>query len=218
MDESSYRVSDAEREKAVVVLRDHLLEGRLTLEEFSERAGLALRSQVIGDLTTIQQDLPPLSTVGAPTSHRKPTRLTLAVFGHVVRRGRIRLRRRTTAASVLADIDLDLREASIENRRTSVSVLAFLGNVDVYVPEGIDVDVGGLTIFGHRRDWGRDVAAPNAPTVHIRTLGLFGTVDVWRVPSDVSGDYGSIIDEVRTRHRAVDRKREPGPSELPRNS
>jgi hypothetical protein len=217
MDESSYRVSDAEREQSVGLLRDHLLEGRLTLEEFSERAGMALRAQVLGDLTTIQQDLP-LSIVAAPTSHRKPTRLTLAVFGHVVRRGRIRLRRRTTAASVFADIDLDLREASIENRRTSVSVLATFGNVDIYVPEGIDVDVSGLTMFGHRRDWGRDVAAPDAPTVHIRALALFGTVDVWRVPSDVSGDYGKIINKVRKRHRAANRKRKPRRRELPPNA
>jgi len=217
MDENSYRVSNAEREQAVVVLRDHLLEGRLTLEEFSERAGQALRAQVVGDLSSIQRDLPPPS-VGAPPSHRKPTRFTLAIFGHVVRRGRIRLRRRTTAASIFADIDLDLGEASIENRRTSVSVLAILGNIDVYVPEGIDVDVSGLTIFGHRRDWGRDVAGRDAPTVHIRALGLFGTVDVWRVPGDVSGDYGRIIDEVRRRHRAVNRKRGRGPRKLPRNT
>jgi len=216
MDESSYRVSDAEREESVVVLRDHLLEGRLTLEEFSERAGMALRAQVLGDLTTIQQDLP-VSTVGASTSHRKPTRFTLAVFGHVVRRGRIRLRRRTTVASVFADVDLDLREASIENRRTSVSVLAIFGNADVYVPEGIDVDVSGLTVFGHRRDWGRDVAAPDAPTVHLRALALFGTVDVWRVPSDVSGDYGKIINKVRKRHRAANRKQRPGQRGLPPN-
>jgi hypothetical protein len=119
---------------------------------------------------------------------------------------------------VFADIDLDLREASIESRRTSVHVVAIFGNVDVYVPEGIDVDVSGLTIFGHRRDWGRDVATSDCPTVHIRALGLFGTVDVWRVPNDVSGDYGKIIDKVRKRHRASQRQRRRGSSELPPNT
>jgi hypothetical protein len=214
MDERSYRVSDNEREQAVVVLRDHLLEGRLTLEEFSERAGTALRAQVVGDLTNIQQDLP-LPAAGVHTSQRKPTRATLAVFGHVVRRGRIRLRRRTAVVSVFADIDLDLRDASIENRRTSVSVLALFGNVDLYVPEGIDVDVGGLTVFGHRRDWGRDVAAADAPTVQVRALGVFGTVDVWRVPGDVSGDYGKIIDKVRKRQKAEGRRKGPRRQEPP---
>jgi hypothetical protein len=34
MDDASLRVSDADREQAVMVLREHLLAGRLTLEEF----------------------------------------------------------------------------------------------------------------------------------------------------------------------------------------
>jgi hypothetical protein len=53
-----------------------------------------------------------------------------------------------------------------------VIVIALLGNVDVYVPEGIDVDVGGGATIGHRRDWGRDVSMSDAPTLHVTVLGL----------------------------------------------
>ncbi len=81
-----------------------------------------------------------------------------------------------------------------------MTILVAFGNVDVYVPEGINVDLRGLTIFGHRREWGRDFAradAPtaraDAPTVHVRTLGCFGTVDVWRVPHRMQGGYGEIL-------------------------
>ena len=35
------RVSDADRERAVAALREHLLAGRLTLEEFTERVDAA---------------------------------------------------------------------------------------------------------------------------------------------------------------------------------
>ena len=63
--------------------------------------------------------------------------------------------------------------------------MAAFGNVDVYVPEGVNVDVGGITVFGHRRDWGRDADRPDAPTVHVRVLGFAGTIDVWRVPQDM---------------------------------
>jgi len=38
----------------------------------------------------------------------------------------------------------------------------------------------------------------------VTVLGLLGTVDVWRVPRDVVGDYGSIIEKVREVHRAVE--------------
>src|SRR5712692_9843921 len=58
MDDASFRVSDAEREHAVIVLREHLLAGRLTLEEFSERVEAALRARVGGELEAVQEDLP----------------------------------------------------------------------------------------------------------------------------------------------------------------
>jgi hypothetical protein len=108
---------------------------------------------------------------------------------------------------VFADVDLDLRDAAIENPVSTVRVLAFFGNADVYVPEGIDADVGGLTIVGHRRDWGQDAPSANAPSVRVRVLGLFATVDVWRVPPKVQGAYGEIIKQVRAEIRALP----PGP-------
>ena len=201
-DERSYRVSENEREHVIVALRDHLLEGRLTLEEFSERAGRALRAVVGRDLSLLLADLP---SHGPSRSlpRRKRTIVTGGLFAHVVRRGRLRLGRRTVAISVCSDIDLDLREASIDAPRSSVTVVAVCGNVDIYVPEGIDVDVVGVAIAGHRRDWGRDVSMPDVPTVHVRAFGLLGTIDVWRVPRDVVDDYGSIIDTLREAHRTA---------------
>jgi hypothetical protein len=56
-------------------------------------------------------------------------------------------------------------------------------NLDVYVPEGLETDSTGLVIFGHRREWGRDVPAPPAaPLVRVRIFSLFGAADLWRVP------------------------------------
>ena len=147
--------SDDDRERAVLALREHLLAGRLTLEEFSERAGAALRARVGGELARVQEDLPEI-IVAPAGSRRKPARVTAALFGHVARRGRLRLRRRALAASGFGDLDLDLREVTVDHWQTTVTVVAAFGNVDVYVPEGVNVDVGGVALFGHRRDWGRD--------------------------------------------------------------
>jgi hypothetical protein len=196
LEDLTQRVSDADRERTVASLRDDLLAGRLTLEEFSERVELAYRARIGQELVRAREDLPEASGDRLP-SRRKQTRLTAAVFGHVIRRGRFRLRESTAVVSVFADVDLDLREAEIEGQETTLTVLVAFGNVDVYVPEGIDVDVGGLTLFGRRRDWGRDTARPDAPTVHIRTLGSFGTVDVWRVPLELRGSYGEICRELQ---------------------
>lgn len=197
------RASDADREAAVVSLREHLLSGRLTLEEFTERVELAYTAKVGTDLERIQADLPAHGGGTGPPA-RRPTRLTAALLAHVVRRGRLRLRGWTVTASAFSDIDLDLRDAQIDAARTTVTVLTLLGNTDVYVPEGVNVEVGGLAVLGHRRDWGRDIARRDAPTIRVRALGLAGTIDVWRVPAQVTGSYGEIMRGVRDAPRELE--------------
>ncbi|MGD0925670.1 MAG: DUF1707 domain-containing protein [Streptosporangiaceae bacterium] len=202
MDDASIRVSDADREQAVVMLREHLLAGRLTLDEFSGRVEAALQARVGGELARVQEDLPSVSSAGS-RPRRKPTRFTTALLGHVARRGPFRLRRWSLAASALGDLDLDLREASIDGPQTAVTVLAAFGNADIYVPEGVSVDVTGMTIFGHRREWGRDTSRPDAPAVQVRVFGWFGTVDVWRVPHDMRGNYSDIFRQLEDRQRQL---------------
>jgi Domain of unknown function (DUF1707) len=99
MGDASLRASDADRERAVEALREHLLAGRLTLEEFCERAGTALTARMTGDLVRVQQDLP-VVLAGPSRPGRRPARFTAAVPGHVVRRGRVRLGSRDAAAAV----------------------------------------------------------------------------------------------------------------------
>ena len=52
MDERPVRVSDAEREQTVVLLREHLLAGRLTPEEFE-----AHRSDIAGRIVLVRHEL-----------------------------------------------------------------------------------------------------------------------------------------------------------------
>lgn len=54
----SLRVSDAEREQAAGALRENLAEGRLTLEEFSERLDAAFAAKTYGELDALMIDLP----------------------------------------------------------------------------------------------------------------------------------------------------------------
>ena len=52
------RVADADRDRTVTLLREHVVEGRLTLDEFSERVGRALQARTRGDLDAVMADLP----------------------------------------------------------------------------------------------------------------------------------------------------------------
>ena len=107
------------------------------------------------------------------------------------------------AAVALGDLDLDLREATIDLPQTAVTTLVAFGNADIYVPDGVNVVVGGFGIFGHRNEWGQDNDRPDAPTVRVRAFSLFGTVDVWRVPHDMQGGYGDIFRQLQKRQREI---------------
>ena len=192
-------MSDADRERAVHALREHLVEGRLTLDEFTQRVEAAFRAGTTDELAETTEALP----ATRPSARRRASHITAGLFAHIVRRGRLRLPRRAFVFSGFADIDLDLRGAEITSGRTSLIVLALLGNVDVYVPEGISVDVTGLNVFGHRREWGRDPTQPDAPVLRVRVVALFGTVDVWRVPTGLKGDYREIIRALREAQREL---------------
>ena len=199
MADAGQRASDADREEAVVALREHLVEGRLTLEEFSDRVGSALAARTVGDLAALGSDLPRGEV--AVAIERRSTRVTGAALAHVVRRGRLRLARRLLAGAVFSDLDLDLRDATITSSETTVTVAVGFGNVDVYVPDGVNVVVTGAVVFGHRRQWGFDAGRADAPTIHVRVVGMFATVDVWSVPREINGDYGEVFKAVQALHR-----------------
>jgi hypothetical protein len=52
------RIGDTERDRAVAVLSDHFVAGRLTQEEFEERSNQATRARYDADLAPLFADLP----------------------------------------------------------------------------------------------------------------------------------------------------------------
>jgi hypothetical protein len=67
------RASDNDRQQVVDRLQAALEEGRLQLEEFTERVGLAYQAVTYGDLAKLHADLPPSSREVAPPQVPAPT-------------------------------------------------------------------------------------------------------------------------------------------------
>jgi hypothetical protein len=65
------RVADSDRDRTVTLLREHVVEGRLTRDEFSERVGLALEARTRGDLQATLANLPDVATPQPETMRRK---------------------------------------------------------------------------------------------------------------------------------------------------
>jgi hypothetical protein len=56
--ENRLRASDADRDQTVELLASAAAEGRLTLEEYSERSGSALSARTMGELAALTDDVP----------------------------------------------------------------------------------------------------------------------------------------------------------------
>ncbi len=175
------RASDADRERAIALLRDHAAEGRLTLEEFIERMSAAYLARTNDELEELVRDLP---SAGAPVvSRRRPTRFLFSVLGSTEREGRIRVRRRVSCLMGFGNIDLDLRQATLEGDVITIVALGAFGAIDVYVPEGVEVDLHGFALGGHKRARGNDPPPrPGTPLVRVFAVSIFAGIDVWRVP------------------------------------
>jgi hypothetical protein len=68
--DDSIRVSDVDRDRVTVQLRDHFAAGRITPGELDERLSAALNAKTFGDLRRIMADLPGL--VSAPLGAAPP--------------------------------------------------------------------------------------------------------------------------------------------------
>jgi hypothetical protein len=169
--------SDAERERAVALLRDAVGEGRLTLEEFSERTGLAQAARTDRELARVTRDLPhdrtaPSAPDAAPEEHR-------AFCSHLIRRGPWSLPAHSSWRSIFGTIDLDLRQARLVGAETTLEIYNLFGTVTVIVPDGVEVVVRGGGLFASQK-----IQSPErpptvgGPTLTIDTRGPGGTLHV----------------------------------------
>jgi Domain of unknown function (DUF1707) len=70
------RASDADRDRAAALLREHHAAGRLTVEEFGERMERALQAKTLGEIDELLEDLPHIELYRLPheTLRRIPPR------------------------------------------------------------------------------------------------------------------------------------------------
>jgi Domain of unknown function (DUF1707)/Cell wall-active antibiotics response 4TMS YvqF len=193
------RASDADREGTVALLREHAAVGRLTLEEFTERMSTAYLARTHDELATLARDLPAAPQAHA-ASRRRPTRFLLALLGSTTREGRIRVPRRIGCLMGFGNIDLDLRQATLETDVTTIVALGAFGAIDVYVPEGVEVDLHGFALGGHRQVRGNDpLPVAGTPVVRVFVFSVFAGVDIWRVPiAWTQKSWGEVIRGIRS--------------------
>lgn len=179
------RASDSERAATVERLKRAHDEGRLTLDEFTDRITKAREARTRGSLEALVADLPAASTTGAdgsgaggqPPSGRRPeTRLT--PLGGWKQRGRMRLDHDINVFSFIGGLNLDLTEAEFAVEEVTITSGSLLGGAVITAPGNVRVEVEGISLLG-----GRDIRVaqppdPNAPVLRLRVFRVIGGVEV----------------------------------------
>jgi hypothetical protein len=173
---SPLRASDADRDRTVEALAAASAEGRLSLEEYSQRSEAALVARTLGELTSLTTDLPapPRSDV-APV----PVEIT-ALLGNESRKGPWVVPAHLTVRSVLGDCHLEMQQAVIRQHVTTIDVTVKFGSTTIFVPDGIDVRMNGRAVLGAKSSELRGEPQPGAPVIVVNCNVLCGAVTVRR--------------------------------------
>lgn len=173
------------------MLSDHATTGRLTLSELEERIGIAYEAKTRDELAKLTSDLPDVRTASAGAtqpSTRKITRWMVAVMGGSEKKGRWRADERLNAVAVMGGHTIDLRDAELSSEETTIVSINVMGGTDIFVPDTVDVEIGGFSIMGGTGEHGSTRAPrPGAPRIRILVYNVMGGSDVWRLPEEAKG-------------------------------
>jgi Domain of unknown function (DUF1707)/Cell wall-active antibiotics response 4TMS YvqF len=183
------RASDADREHAAETLRRAAGEGRLTMDELDERLNTAYASRTRAELERLVAD------VVVPGEERDPAagarvpvrpgeggaRWLVAIMGGCERKGHWRLGERITSLNIMGGSDLDLNDAELASARTELTIFSLMGGADVYVPEGLNVEISEFALMGGNEV---DVRAarpdPGGPVLRLRLVSIMGGTNIHR--------------------------------------
>lgn len=193
-------ITRARRDAAIEALSKGFAEDHLGLEEFEERVERAIRAKSEPELAALLSDLPaaPLLAPRAPAKAPAPRNVArprvrppagelderrqyiVAVMSGAKRAGHWEPSRQLFAYAFWGGAELDFREAALPPGVTTLTAVAIMGGVDIIVPPGVAVDVGGFAFMGgvdqvHERALDDD---PDAPRIRVQGFALMGGVAV----------------------------------------
>lgn len=193
-EDKDMRVSDAERDAVVRTLGEHASVGRLTLDELEDRSSKALAAKTRGELDVLTSDLPdadaPAVVSGAKPEVRQRGRVRwlVSILGSAIHTARSRAVGTINAVSILGGGEIDLRNTEIEGGELTINSFALLGGPEIFVPDTIEVDAGGIFILGGVDERGTARSPrPGAPVVRLRAFAVLGGAKIYRVPAELRG-------------------------------
>ena len=178
-DPSLLRLSHADRDQMVEILRDAAADGRLDMDELEERVERALTARTFADLEPLVADLPvaapapPTVRAPAPTAQADEEVQRWQVHGQQLRREGAWMVPRIIELEVhggSARLDYTVAQLPAGGQST-LRISTHGGSVRLTVPPGIAVDLSGISTHGGRvRDNASRHAVPGAAVTHVITV------------------------------------------------
>ena len=176
---SDLRASDDDRERVVAVLAAAAADGRLTLEEHSQRVQRAYQARTLGELASLTMDLAPAT--GQPLQ-LDDSRAITALFATVQRAGRWVVPDRLAVTAVGGQVILDMREALFQGMHIVLQATLLGGQLHLLIPDRVQVVVTSSRQPGRARSGlAARQAAPapaGSPLIEVRAFTVAGRVQV----------------------------------------
>jgi hypothetical protein len=205
------RASDADREQASELLRRAAGEGRLTVEELDGRLTQAFAARTRAELEELVADIVVAgdgTALGAPATSLPVvpgaggTKWLISIMSGHDRRGHWRVGPKVINFNFWGGSEIDLNDAVLSTQQTEIRIISIMGGADVYVPEGLDVQVSQFALMGgNDLRLGRERPAPGGPTVHLRLFSLMGGSNVRRGRKLTRRERRALKDERRAQRR-----------------
>lgn len=196
------RASDADRQAALRIISQGRAEGRLTEAEYQERIELAqaARSQpelnvLTSDLVVIQDshhaDEIELRSSGSVAPTLYGNNQITALLSTKERKGSWVVAPRLSVSPVLGTVKLDLRAASFESLEVMIEVNGFMGDLKIWLPEGVEVIDDTHSIMSDVTMKKLSPARPGRPRLHLTGVLIMSDVTVY------GSDHISLADRIK---------------------
>ena len=177
-----------ERNNVIERLEHSFAQNLLDIDVYEKRMEIAVNTASKRELLSLIEDLPvPTETNKQSSSFDrillnlgeiKDYDVTLALLSGATRKGLWYPPKRMKVVAIMGGVDLDYSQAQIPPGVSNIDIFALMGGVNIFVPEGVNVEVTGIPIMGGIDNRAPSSAKLGAPTIKINAITLMGGLDI----------------------------------------
>ena len=177
-----------ERNNVIERLEHSFAQNLLDIDVYEKRMKIAVNTASKRELLSLIEDLPvPTETNKQSSSFDrillnlgeiKDYDVTLALLSGATRKGLWYPPKRMKVVAIMGGVDLDYSQAQIPPGVSNIDIFALMGGVNIFVPEGVNVEVTGIPIMGGIDNRAASSGKLGAPTIKVNAITLMGGLDI----------------------------------------